>query len=181
MIYQQLDDIYAMIEQEYARFVAAVSGLNEAQAQFRPMADAWNIAEIAEHISIANHGFLRITYKLLKQAEAASAPPLAGLSLNHVLLDEEGRQSPVRFPAPEVVKPQGGQARADSLTKLAQNLADFQTVRPRLAATDCSQTKFPHPIVGEINAYQWLIVLGEHLDRHRGQIERLKTAPDYPA
>ena len=181
MIYQNLDDIYAMIEQQHARFVAAINGLNDAQAQFRPAIDEWSIAEIAEHISIANHSFLRITYKLLKQAEAASAPPLAGLSLHHVLLNEEGQQKPERFPAPEIVKPQGGQNIADSLVKLEQNLADFQTARPRLAAADCSQAKFPHPAVGELNVYQWLIVLGEHLDRHRGQIERLKAAPGYPA
>lgn len=181
MAYQSLDDIYAMIEQQHARFVAAISGLNDAQAQFRPAEDEWNIAEIAEHISIAHHSFLRITYKLLKQAEAASAPPLAGLSLNHVLLNDAGQQKPEKFPAPEIVKPQGGESLANSLAKLVQNLADFQTVRPRLAAADCSQAKFPHPAVGELNAYQWLIVLGEHLDRHRGQIERLKAISGYPA
>jgi hypothetical protein len=181
VIYQKLDDIYAMIEQQHARFVAAICGLNDAQAQFRPAEDEWNIAEIAEHVSIANHSFLRITYKLLKQAEAASAPPLAGLSLNHVLLNDEGQQNPEKFPAPEIVKPQGGQSLTDSLAKLGQHLADFQTVRPRLVTADCSQARFPHPMVGEINAYQWLIVLGEHLDRHRGQIERLKATSGYPA
>lgn len=181
MIYQKLDDIYAMIERQHAGFVAALSGLNDAQTQFRPAQDDWSIAEIAEHIGITTDGFLRITYKLLKQAEAASAPPLAGLSLNHVLLDNAGRQNPLRFPAPERVRPQGGQAVAESLVKITRSLADFQVARPRLAATDCSQPKFPHPAVGELNAYQWMIVLGEHLDRHRGQIERRKAEPGYPA
>jgi hypothetical protein len=181
MVYQKLDDIYVMIEQQQVGFVAAVSGLNDAQVQFRLAEDEWTIAEIAEHIGIVNGGFLRITYKLLKQAESAGAPPLAGLSLSYVLLDAEGRQNPARFPAPEIVRPKGGQAVADSLAKITQNWADFQIVRPRLEAADCSQPKFPHPAVGEINAYQWLIVMGEHLDRHCGQIERLKAAPGYPA
>ncbi len=181
MIYQKLDDIYAMIEQQHARFVAAVNGLNDAQAQFRPAENEWSIAEIVEHIGIANHSFLRVTYKLLKKAESATVPPLAGLSLQHVLLDEEGRQNPKRFTAPEIVRPQGGQALADSLAKIAQNLADFQAARARLEAADCSQAKFPHPAVGEINAYQWMIVMGEHFDRHRGQIEHIKAAPGYPA
>jgi hypothetical protein len=180
MVYQRLDDIYAMIERQHARFVAAASGLNDAQAQFRPAEDEWSIAEIAEHIGIANNSFLRVTHKLLKQAEAAGALPLAGLSLPHVLLDEEGRQNPQRFDAPGIVRPQGGQALTDSLAKIAQSIADFQAVRPRLEAVDCSQAKFPHPAVGELNAYQWMIVLGEHLDRHRGQIERIKTAPMFP-
>lgn len=181
MVYQKLDDIYAMIERQHAAFVTAVKRLNEAQTQFRPAEDEWTIAEIAEHVGIVNGGFLRLAYKLLKQAEAAGAPPLTRLNLPHVLLDSEGRQNPLRFPAPAMVKPQGGQAIADSLAKLAQNWADFQVVRPRLETADCSQPKFPHPAVGELNVYQWLIVLGEHLDRHRGQIERLKAAPTFPA
>jgi hypothetical protein len=175
MNFRTLDEIYALMENEQAKFVAAVASLSEAQANHRPAENAWTIAEIAEHLAITNHGFLRITHKLLKQAEAAGAPPLSELNLTSVLLLPDGSQPPP-FAAPDRVKPQGGQALADSLAKLAESLAGFHEVRPRLAATDCSNEKFPHPAVGDINAYQWMIVQGEHLDRHRQQVERIKAA-----
>jgi hypothetical protein len=31
-----------------------------------------------------------------------------------------------------------------------------------------------------MNAYQWMVLLGEHEDRHRGQVERLKAAAGFP-
>lgn len=181
MIYQSLDDIYAMLAREHVAFTATIAGLNDVQTQFRPVDDAWTIAEIAEHLGITNGGFVRIAYKLIKQSEAAGATPLAGLELKHVLLTEDGQQNPRPFPAPDVVKPKGGQSLADSLAKIEQAHADIQTARPRLEASDCSPATFPHPAVGQINPYQWLIVYGEHMDRHRQQIERIKLAPNFPA
>lgn len=181
MIYQSLDDIYAMLAREHVAFAAAAAGLNDTQAQFRPAEDAWTIAEIAEHIAITNGGFVRIAYKLIKQSEAAATPPLAGLELKPVLLTDDGQQDPRRFPAPDVVKPKGGQSMTESFAKIEQAHADIQAARPRLEASDCSPATFPHPAVGQINPYQWLIVYGEHMDRHRGQIERIKAAPNFPA
>jgi hypothetical protein len=174
MNYRTLEDIYALMENEQAKFVAAVAALTEEQAHYRPAENAWTIAEIAEHLSITNGGFLRITHKLLKQAEAAGAPALGELNLPSVLLLPDGSQPPP-FAAPDRVKPQGEQALADSLAKLAESLAGFHAIRPRLAAADCSKEMFPHPAVGELNAYQWMIVQGEHLDRHRQQVERIKA------
>lgn len=181
MNYQSVDEIFAMIAREHAQFVAALANLSEAQASFRLADDEWTLAEIAEHVSITNSGFLRIGHKLLKGAEAAGAPPLASLDLPPVLLDAEGRQNPKRFPAPEVVKPQGSQTVAESLAKLEAAQIGLAEVLPRLSATDCSAGNFPHPAVGPINVYQWLIVWGEHLNRHQQQIQRVKSAAGFPA
>ena len=180
MHYAKLDDIYALIAREQAAFTATAANLNDAQANHRPAPDQWTIAEIVEHIAIVNGGFVRICYRLVKKAEAASAPPLAGLDLNSVLLKDDGQPLP-KFQAPEAVRPQGGQSLADSLAKIEQAHADIQGAHARLAASDCSQQTFPHPAVGPLNPYQWLIVWGEHLARHRGQIENVKAAPGFPA
>jgi hypothetical protein len=180
MIYQSLDDIFAMITREHTRFAEAVAPLNDTQTQFRSSADAWNIAEVVEHIAITNHGFLRITHRLLKQSVAAGAGQLTQLRQKHILLLDDGQQNPTKFPAPDVVKPQGGQRIADSLAKIEETYQGLQTVRPRLIETDCSAATFPHPAAGQLNLYQWLIVLGEHMDRHLQQIQRLQSAPGFP-
>ncbi len=179
MQYRSLDDIYAAMETEQAKFAAEVAGLTEAQINFRHDANAWTIADIAEHLAITNNGFLRITHKLLKEAEAAGAGALADLNVNNVLRLPDGSQPPP-FDAPDRVKPQGAQSLAESLTKLSESLAGFHEVKPRLAATDLSAPTFPHPAVGPLNAYHWMIVQAEHLDRHRGQAERIKQAAGYP-
>jgi uncharacterized damage-inducible protein DinB len=174
MIYHTIADILSANEQAQARFIAAVSNLTEAQANFRPDENQWTIAEIVEHISIVNDGFLRLTHKLLKEAETQARQPQADLNLGHTSLDENGAQRG-SFQAPDRVQPKGGVSLEDSLAKMSVSLAGFAEVKSRLEAVDLSEQMFPHPALGSLNAYQWMVLLGEHEDRHRGQIERLKA------
>ena len=179
MIYHTITDILASNEQAQERFIAAVSNLTEAQANFRPDENQWTIAEIVEHISIVNDGFLRLTHKLLKEAESAPKPTKTDLNLGHTSLDENGQQREP-FQAPERVRPKGGVSVEDSLAKMRVALAGFADIQPRLEAVDLSEQVFPHPALGPFNAYQWMVLLGEHEDRHRAQIERVKAASGFP-
>ena len=179
MIYHTLADILSANEQAQERFIAAVSNTTEAQANFRHHENQWTIAEIVEHVSIVNDGFLRLTHKLLKEAESAPKPPKTDLNLGHTSLDENGQQREP-FQAPERVRPKGGVSIEDSLAKMRVALAGFADIQPRLEAVDLSDQVFPHPALGPFNAYQWMILLGEHEDRHRAQIERVKAASGFP-
>jgi len=179
MIYHNIADILAANEQARERFMAAVSNLTEAQVNFRPDENQWTIAEIVEHVSIVNDGVLRITHKLLKEAESAPRPPKPDLNLGHTSLDEKGQQrEPLQ--APERAHPKGGVSIEDSLAKMRVALAGFADIQPRLEAVDLSEQVFRHPFLGPINAYQWVVLLGEHEDRHRGQIEKVKASPGFP-
>ncbi len=181
MAYHSLNDIFAANEAAHARFVEATTGLSGGQLAFRPAEGQWTIGEIAEHVAIVNDGFLRITHKLLKQAEAAGKPARTVLDLGPTSLTEAGEQNPTRFPAPERVHPSGTLALADALAKMREVLDGFAAARPRIEATDLSDEGFPHPAFGPINAYQWMILLGEHQDRHRLQIEGIKATAGFPA
>jgi hypothetical protein len=180
MIYHTIADILAANEQAQALFMAAVSNLTEAQADFRPDEDQWTIAEIVEHVSIIDNNFLRLTHKLLKEAESAPKSPKTDLNLGHTSLDENGHQHPGPLQAPDRVRPQGGARIEDSLAKMRASLAGFAKIQSRLEAVDLSEQMFAHPFLGPINAYQWMVLLGEHEDRHRGQIERLKATAGFP-
>lgn len=180
MKFHSINDILAVNEAATARFAAEVAAINEAQAAFRPADDEWTIGEIAEHVNIVNGGFLRITHKLLKQAEADPKPAPADLNQGSVIVDADGNQAP-KFQAPEMVRPKGGVAVADAVAGLRQTIAGFAEIQSRLEAVDLSEQKFPHPAVGPLSAYQWMILLAEHSDRHLGQIGRVKAAAGFPA
>ena len=44
-------------------FLAAVAGISDEQAVFKPAADCWFVAEIAEHIAVTEHGMYRLITK----------------------------------------------------------------------------------------------------------------------
>ncbi len=180
MTFHTIADILAENEKAHDRFLSVVSSVNETQAVFRPVENEWTIGEIVEHVSITNNGFLRITRKLLKQAEAEGKPAKADLNLRFILSDESG--IPVqKFEAPETVRPTGGVSIADALASMRQTLDGFVEIKQRVEAVDLSEQMFPHPAFGPMSAYQWMLLLSEHQDRHRRQIERLMAAPGFPA
>jgi hypothetical protein len=180
MIYHHIADIFEMMEKAHARFTTSITGLTEAQENFRPAPDRWTIAENVEHISIVNSGFLRLTHKLLKRAEADPKPAIADLELLPVTMTENGELKPGKWSAPETVLPQGGVRVADAMAKNRSVIDDLINLRPRLELVDLSGQSWRHPFLGELNLYQWLLLLGEHEERHRLQIEAVKASFGFP-
>jgi len=180
MRFHTIEDILAANQNACDRFTASVSGLNEGQLSYRPGEDQWSISEIAEHVSIVSNGFLRVSRKLLRNAEENAREPRPDLDLGSTSLDDD-RSQPRKFKAPESVHPSGNISLADALESLRQTLDGFVEIKCRLEDVDLSEEVFPHPAFGQLNTYQWMILLGEHTDRHRDQIESIKESPSFPS
>ncbi len=178
MKFHTIADILAWHERANERFAAAVASVNDAQADFRAGENEWTIAEIAEHVHIVSGGMLRITHKLLKQAEADAKPAPADLSLDYTFA---GGNPPQKFQAPEAVCPKGGVSVPEALASIQTTLNGFAEIKARLEAVDLSEQTYRHPALGPISAYRWMILLGEHQDLHRRQVERIKAADGFPA
>lgn len=178
MGYRSIDEVFAANEAALERFVPVVSGLSAAQENFRPAEGRWTIAEITEHVAIVNHGFLRIVSRLMKQAEEEGAGAAGDLDLGPTLPDTSGPR--IRVEAPERVHPGGGKPVAESLPRMRETLAGFRAIQRQIEAIDLSGPTLPHPLLGPINAYQWMVLLAEHQDRHLEQIEEVRSRPDYP-
>ena len=93
--------------------------------------------------------------------------------------DADVLQSVDRFQIERVITPiqtrnppEPGHSRAELFTGLrASREKLLGIVRD---GTDVSWSKItaPHPALGELNLYQWLLFVARHEDRHRGQLER---------
>ena len=178
MIYHSIDEILTANEAVLESFLPAVTGLTAAQESFRPAADRWSIAENVEHVALVNRNFFRLVSRLHQQAlnEGAGQPqPIAQPQL--LALSDPNRER--RVEAPERVRPGGSQTVADSLTNMLETAQLFREAQPRFEAVDLTGPKFTHRL-GELNAYQWLVLLGEHQKRHLDQIAEVKASPGYP-
>ena len=38
----------------------------------------------------------------------------------------------------------------------------------------------PHPMLGTMDAYQWILLISAHSERHTKQIEEVKADPNFP-
>ncbi len=185
MTYNSVADIYAVNDKIRRRLVAHAESVDPARHTSRPAPEAWAVAEIVEHLAMIEERVVVLAEKLLQKAEGeatatttggATSPASAFTSFSMDEFTETVRDK--QLSAPEVVRPQGNTDVSASLASLEQSRAALHALRPRIEAVDLSAARFPHPILGPLNLYQWLAVTGLHEARHLQQLERLSPGND---
>lgn len=162
-------------------FIKSSSGLTPAQASFKPAPDAWCITENVEHMFWAEHGGINGMWKTFEAFRNGKAL-YTGELVHHGLHVEEivARTWKEKEIVPEVAKPRlGGPVEFWNLS-----LQNLQFVMAGFAkavdGADLERIIHPHPISGPLNVLQRFEFLRFHLDRHRKQIENIKSSPDFP-
>jgi hypothetical protein len=164
------------------RIQALVGGLTVEQWRFRPAEGRWSIGECLEHIMrVENRVLGLITKKLDEDApQPEKQLPAAQRDERDALVSKSVVDRTVSRQAPEAARPTGEWGDGNEL------LAEFRKTRQRtteFAATthgDLRSYFHTHGAFGELDCYQWLIVLSLHGARHAQQIEEIQAAAAYP-
>ena len=161
------------------RLVLTVAGLSEEQRHFRPAQDRWSIADCIEHIALVENNVLLSIQRAL-QSKGEQSKRAEVLGKEQIILERvPARERRVKGPAE--VMPQGRWPQFDEL------LRQFEATRERsvrfsaVTQADLREHFFPHPFLGLLDCYQWLLFLGAHCERHVRQMEEVKSDPGYPA
>lgn len=160
------------------RLCGLVDGLTAEQWSFHSGEGRWSIAECLEHVMrVENRIFGVIGKKLQGPPETGKKSALEDdAAIAKIIPDRTARRE-----APEPVRPVG------QWTDTRELLAEFRKTRTRTAQfaaeteADLRSYFVPHPAFGELDCYQWLLVLGLHGERHARQMEEIKADPAYPS
>lgn len=159
------------------RFLQLVRPLTQSQLTYKSAPDRWSIAENFEHVTLVEtrgRGFVEIALKQAPDPAQRSGYPGSAETLIAMLRD---RTHPRR--GPEQIQPSGRwpvDRLADEFTAARQRTCEL------LAASDADlHAHFsPHPLFGELDCYQWLLVLCAHCERHRAQCEEVMATEGFP-
>lgn len=175
MIYHSIAEIFGALDATRARLTSSVEGLDEGQERFRPSPERWSIADIMEHLAMAEASSVKLFDKLVQKAEAGGRTRSEGDPFAPVSLAEQAeRHRGQKFQAPDPLRPTGRVPLADSLASLQDSLERLRALRPRIERADCAEQFFPHPAFGPLNLYQWLLFTAAHEERHLAQINALR-------
>lgn len=163
------------LEESRERLLHMAKNLSREQLHYRPEPGRWTVAECLEHIVTVELRLLGVIQKTLETAPDSSKR--SAMEDAAMFANVKGRV--VRFQAPEIVVPTGRwpdeqllnefeAARRQTLDFAAGTTADL---RPRF---------FKHPAFGELDLYQWLLLIAAHSDRHRVQSEEVMASPGFP-
>lgn len=166
LAFQNLDDIFALLQKWRGRLCARVGQLSEATVRRKPNPEAWSIAEIVEHLALTEQVSVRIITEMLPEAEASEGEAFPLDVTPFLALDPNAR-----LRAPEIVRPQGVRPLAELLDDLQQSRAALLALRPRLSRANVAAASRPHPVFGPITLGQRLVFIGLHEARHLRQIE----------
>jgi hypothetical protein len=162
--------ILAELHTGRSTLIAVLAGMTEDQATRIPSPGSWSVLQCVEHLAVAENNLLsRIT--AAQQSSSSTLNPR-----REALLVTRGLDRTRKLQAPEAAVPTG------RFPTLSAALQQFLHGRARTIlfveqCTDdlrCRQTS--HPLIGDINCHELLLLIAVHPLRHIQQIEEIKAA-----
>lgn len=174
---QDRDALTKDLQSSRTAFLNAIADVKtEAQWNYKPAPDRWSVAECAAHIIAAEQYFRdNIAGALKSPALPAAQQSTAG----DAVIAKMVRDRSTRFQAPAAIEPTG------KVVPKAQAVKDFEATRARtLEYVRTTQDPLREHGAGTppnvTTAYQLVLMLSGHTERHTAQLLEVKASPGYP-
>jgi hypothetical protein len=176
-MHSRTQSLLQYLDEQHELLRRAVESVPQAWRERTPSEERWSVAEILEHIAIAEVRIEQLFASKVAEARAAglgaeqiSLPDLSPWDRSRAL--DRSR----RVTSGEAVRPTGT---LDAAAAWAAVERSFQSFRRTVAASDgvpLGQIVQPHPVFGPMNLYGWAEFVAGHEARHAAQILELKGA-----
>jgi len=174
-VHARLAELMAYVDAQRAEVLAAVDALPVDACERRPSPERWSAAEQLEHLWLVETGSAKLLHTLLKGVATRGGLP-AETSDASVLgaLDRFGLvRGSKPLAAPEMVTPSHGLTCAQARTALETSRGILRAFVAKGAGLDLTLLRAPHPRLGELTGYEWILFIGQHEARHAQQLRAL--------
>jgi hypothetical protein len=170
------DKAMQYLESTKKNILETTKGLSNAQWNFKAAPDRWTVAECMEHIAAAED-FLRAM--IVEQVMKAPAAP----GRDVIVIDEmiftkiPDRSKKAQAPEPLIPTNRFGspQGSVNHFVESRATTEDFLKKTP-----DLRQHAVDSPLGVKVDAYEWVLFIAAHSDRHTKQINEVKADPNFP-
>lgn len=179
----KVKEIMDAIEGDRGVLLATVAGLSESQFAWQPTAGQWSVVEILQHLALVEEANGKLCSMMLKKAVDEHLPqdtsPDASVMDDMERLKQHLTDRTNKVPAPERVQPLHRCSGAEVLVRLKVSREKLREIVSQLSAYDLTRLKWPHPFFGDMNLYEWIMMIGLHESRHTRQIEEIRARADF--
>jgi len=159
-------------------FLDSIAGLTTAQWNFKPAPDVWSIAECAEHIARTEDMLLDGLPKMM-QAPAEPQKRAEAKGKDELVLTKTLDRSQ-KFHAPEILVPTHQWPTQAALIEHFRQSRDRTLDYVRDTQDDLRDRFYQHPVFKTLDAYQFILLVAAHTERHTAQLNEVKQNPNYP-
>lgn len=161
-----------------ARVMKATKGLSEEQLNFKPSPDAWSIKECLYHITLSENNLWTWFEGLVKSPANPGKRTEIKVSDEQVFQMVESRERKVKTMEPFEPKNAKWTSTQQALDEFKQ--ARNEHIQYARTTTETLRDHVTDTPLGAIDAYQLLLFISGHTNRHVAQMEEVKAAPGYP-
>ncbi|CAN5367209.1 hypothetical protein BH20ACI2_BH20ACI2_22020 [soil metagenome] len=157
-------------------YIKQLTGISDAQLNFRAGEGRWTIAEIAEHITVVENALFGMftAPSAAKSLKCDDVPRFADTALVMAITNRSQK-----FTAPEQVRPNGRWKTREDLISNFEKARATTTTYVRNNKADIRSTFVQSPM-GMIDSFQGILFLTGHGDRHLAQLKEVKADTNYP-
>jgi hypothetical protein len=164
------------LESTKKNVLEATKGLSEEQWNFKPAPDRWSVAQVMEHIAAAED-FIR---DVLKEKVMTSPAGEAGRDIKKtdetVMAMVPDRTNKVQAPEPLVPTNRFGSPDG-SLKHFVESRSSTEDF---LKTTSGLRDHVADSPMGKLDAYEFVLLIAAHSERHTKQINEVKADPNFP-
>ena len=161
------------------QFLDSIAGLSPAQLSFKAAPDRWSIAECAEHITLSEDLIYNVATDRVMKTPVVKRDPAVYKKIDQELVKNIVDRSH-KATAPEALKP------SNKWKSMDEMITEFKEKRNRTldwvekTDVDVRSHVAPHPVFKDLDAYEWILLLSGHSERHTLQILEVKADPKFP-
>ena len=173
-MHPRLAELIEYAGRQRAELLAAVDDVPPGARDVTLEVSAWSVAQILEHLYRVESGIARLLKRSVERARAEGAPPEQ--EDGSLLSSLDAFRLPERsyaVAAPEPVLPRGDLTAAAALAALAESRGALMDAASAATGLALGTITYPHPLMGPLTLYQWILFVGQHELRHARQIRSI--------
>jgi hypothetical protein len=167
--------LLAHLEMTEQWLVGEIDGLSADQLKFRMTPESWSIMDVVEHLAIAEPQYWKQLQDSLKQQAV-------GADKEKMVATDDGI---LWYGIDRANRAKTGEARVPKgrFTDVKESLAEFRKLRATMrefAKTTQEEMRGRRLLEGNMDVYQWFLMISTHSQRHILQVREIKAHASYP-
>ena len=165
------------LNKTHDRFTSTLDGLSMEQLNYKVVADSWSIAECAEHLAISENSIFDMLMQSLNTEADPSRRDEVKLPDEQIIAMIVDRSNKVK--TSKAFEPSG------KYGSFEETVEEFKSKRKEhieyiKTTQDDLRNRYQQFPFGTIDAYQMVLFMSAHTERHIRQMEEIKEDPGFP-
>ena len=169
----KLAELFAYMDETRTELVRCAREMNSSFACIRPRDGVWSACENLAHLALVEGNVVALMTKSIADAkEQGIGLDASDQSFMHTLDRWRVPENEMKVIAPTRITPDSSRSVDESLASLEKSRESLRRILIENASIDLTAIKRSHPLLRELDMYQWALFVAQHEVRHRKQMER---------